>query len=89
MASLKDAQVQSAIKEGVLDGLIPKRIVMKLERHGLPVPSHRAFYNKIAYIGRALTKDSSKFNTKDLRDWAEALSGSIDEDASTRNWATH
>ena len=81
VAPLKDAQVQSAIKEGVLDGLMPERIVMKLERHGLPVPSHRALYNKIAYIRRTLTKDSSKFNTKDLRDWAETLSGSIDEDA--------
>ena len=81
VAPLKDAQVQSAIKEGVLDGLMPERIVMKLERHGLPVPSRRALYNKIAYIRRTLTKDSSKFNTKDLRDWAETLSGSIDEDA--------
>ena len=81
VAPLKDAQVQSAIKEGVLDGLMPERIVMKLERHGLPVPSRRALYNKIAYIRRTLIKDSSKFSTKDLRDWAETLSGSIDEDA--------
>ena len=43
--------------------------------------SRRAFYNKLAYISRTLTKYSLKFNTKDLRDWAETLSGSIDEDA--------
>ena len=81
VAPLKDAQVQSAIKEGVLDGLMTKRIFMKLERHGLPIPSRKALYNKTIYIRRTLTKDNSKFNTKDLRDWAEPLSGSIDEDA--------
>ena len=54
---------------------------MKLERHGLPAPRCKALYNKIAYMRRTLTMDSSKFNSKDLKDWAEALSGSIDEDA--------
>ena len=53
-APLKDAQVQDAIKEGVLDGLKPEQIIMKLERLGLPVPSHRSVYNKIAYIQRTL-----------------------------------
>ena len=81
LAPLKDARVQSAIKERVLDNLMPHRINMKLERHGLPVPSYRALYNKVAYIRRTLTKDSSKFNKKDLRDWAEAFSGSIGKDA--------
>ena len=31
--------VQSAIKKGVLDSLMPERIIMKLERNGLLVPS--------------------------------------------------
>ena len=81
VAPLKDTWVQSAIKEGFLDGLMPKRIIMKLEQHGLPVPSRKASYNKIAYIRRTLTMDSSKFNTKDLKDWDEAFSGSTHEDA--------
>ena len=46
-APLKDAQVQDAIKEGVLDDLKPERIIMKLERLGLPIPSRRSLYNKI------------------------------------------
>ena len=79
-APLKDAQVQDAIKEGVLDGLKPERIIMKLEWLGLPVPSCRSLYNKIAYIRRTLTQNSSEFSTKDLRGWAETLSGSTGED---------
>ena len=47
---------------------------------GFPTPSRKALYNKIANIRRALTLDNSKFNTKDLRDWAEAFSGSINGD---------
>ena len=77
---MKDAQVQDAIKEGFLDGLKPEQIIMKLERLGLPVPSHRSLYNKIAYIRRTLTQCSSEFTTKDLRGWAETLSGSTGED---------
>ena len=77
----KNTRVQSAIKKGVLDAVMPKRIIMKLERHGLPIPSCGALHNKVAFIRRILTKDTSKFNTKDLRDWAEAFNGSIDEDA--------
>ena len=64
MAPLKDTRVQSAIKEGVLDGLMPERIIMKLERHGLPIPSRKALYKKIPYIRRTLTMDNSKLNTK-------------------------
>ena len=37
-------------------------------------------YNKIAYIRRTLTQYSSEFSTKDLRGWAETLSGSTGED---------
>ena len=77
---MKDARVQSVIKEGLLDGLMPKRIIVKMERHGLPVPSHKALHKKIAHIRRALTMDNSNFNTKDLGDWSEAFTGSIDED---------
>ena len=78
---MKDAWVQSAIKEGLFDGLMLERIIVKLERHRLPVPSRKALYNKIAYTRRTLTMNSSKFNTKNLRDYAEAFSRSIDEDA--------
>ena len=53
---------------------------MILERLGLPVPSRRSLYNKIAYIRRTLTQYSSEFSTKDLRGWGETLSGSIGED---------
>ena len=81
VAPLKGARVQSAIKEGVLDGLMPERIIMKLERHGLPIPSRKALGNKVAYIRRTLTKDNSKLNEKDLGDWVEAFNGSMDEDA--------
>ena len=80
VAPLKVAEVQNAIKEGVLDGLRPERIIMKLERHRLPIPNHRSLYNKIAYIRRTQTQDSSEFGTKDLREWAESLSGSTGED---------
>ena len=79
-APLKDAQVQDAIKEGVLDGLKPEQIIMKLEQLGLPVPSRKSLYNKIAYIRRTLTQYSSEFSTKDLKGWAETLSGSTGED---------
>ena len=81
VAPLKDTWIQITIKEGVFDGLMLERIIMKLERHALPVPSRKALYNKIPYIRRILKMNSSKFNTKDLKDWAEAFSGSIDEDA--------
>ena len=50
----------------VLDGLKLERIIMKLERLGLPVPSRGSLYNKIAYIRRTLTQYSSEFSTKDL-----------------------
>ena len=58
-ALLKDAQIQDASKEGFLDGLKPKRIIMKLEWLGRLVPSHRSLYNKMAYIKRTLTQYSS------------------------------
>ena len=51
-----------------------------MERLGLPVPSRRSLYNKIAYIRRTLTQYSSEFSTKDLRGWAETLNGSTSED---------
>ena len=79
-APLEDAQVPDAIKEGVLDGLKPEQKIMKLEWHGLPAPSRRSLYNKTAFIRRTLTLYSSKFSTKDLRRWAETLSGSTSED---------
>ena len=79
VAPLKDAQVQDAIKEGGLDGLKLERMIMKLERLGLPIPSCRFLYNRIAYIRRTLTQYSSESNTKDLRGWAETLSCSIGE----------
>ena len=53
---------------------------MKLEPLGLFVPSRKSFYNKIAYFRRTLTQYSSEFSTKDLKGWAETLSGSTDED---------
>ena len=56
MEPLKHVRVQRAIKEGVLDGLIPKRIIIKLEQQRLPIPSLKALYNKVAYIRRTLTK---------------------------------
>ena len=65
-------------KEGILDGLMPERIFMKLERYGLPIPSCKALYNRVAYIRRTLTIDNLKFNTKDLRDLDKAFKGSID-----------
>ena len=37
VAPLKDAQVQSVVKEGVLDGLMTERIIIKIEWHGLPI----------------------------------------------------
>ena len=79
--ALRDEQVQQTIKEAVLDGLKPERIIMKLERLGLPVPSRRSLYNRIAYLKRTVTTDSSEFSTKDLRDWAETLSSTLEEDA--------
>ena len=79
--ALRDEQVQHTIKEAVLDGLKPERIIMKLERLGLPVPSRRSLYNRVAYLRRTVTKDSSEFSTKDLRDWAETLSCTLEEDA--------
>ena len=54
---------------------------MKLERLGFLVPSRRSLYNRIAYLCRTITKDSSDFNTKDLRDWAETLSCTLEENA--------
>ena len=80
VAPSKDAQVQDAIKEGVLDGLKPEQIIMKLEWFGLPILSHKSLCNKIAYFRRTLTQYSSKFSTKDLRGWAETLSGSTSKD---------
>ena len=54
--ALRDEQVQHTIKEAVLDGLKPERIIMKLERLGLPVPSRRSLYNRVAYLRRTVTK---------------------------------
>ena len=56
-------------------------------RHRIPflgiqpsnVPSSGSL-EQIAYIRRTLTQYSSEFSTKDLRRWAETLSGSASED---------
>ena len=53
---------------------------MKLEQLGLPAPSCKSLYSKIAYIRGTLTQYSSEFSTKDLKGWAETLSGSTKED---------
>ena len=76
-----DGQVQSTIKKVVFNGLKPEKIIMKLERLGLPIPSRKSLYNRIAYLWRIVIKNSSEFNTKDLRDWAETLSFTLEEDA--------
>ena len=60
---------------------MPKRIIIKLEQHKLPVPSYKVVNNKVAYIRKTLTKDNSKFSTKNLMDRAEAFNGNISEDA--------
>ena len=62
--ALRDEQVQNTIKKAVLDGLKPKRIIIKLEWLGLPILSRRSFYNRIACLQRTITKDSSEFSTK-------------------------
>ena len=79
VAPLKDAHVQDAIKEGVLDGLKPEQIIMKLEQLGRPVPSYRSLSNKIAYVRRTLTQYSSELSIKILRGWSETLSGSTSD----------
>ena len=58
-----------------------KKIILKLEWLGLPVPNRIFLYNRIGFLQRTVTKTSSKFSTKDLRDWAETLSCTIEEDA--------
>ena len=79
--ALRDEHVQNTIKEAVLDGLKPERVIIKWERLELPVPSRRSLCNRIAYLWKTIKKDSSEFSTKDLRDWAETLSCTIEEGA--------
>ena len=80
--TLRDEQVQNTIKEAILDSLNPKRIIVKLDQLRLPVLSCKSLYNRIAYLQRTVAIDSSEFSTKDLRDWAETLSCTLEEDAS-------
>ena len=70
MVPLQNSSIQDVIKEGVLNSLKPPKNVMELERLGLPIPNQRSLYNKVAYIKRTLTKESSEFSTKDSQDWA-------------------
>ena len=79
--ALKNPEVRATIDESVEDGIKPERIIKKLQRKHLPIPSKKQLFNRIAYVKSKRGGVQGGASTCILMEWARNVGAPTSPDA--------